>query len=269
MSPRKISLAVAITAVLSTGSAFAAQVASGYTFTAAGAVSNFTALTPDGTGLYAPYNGYTFGGTNDVTFTWDGTFFNSSSDYTGLSSVSNATISSPTLFLSKLWTAHTVQIFGPGTYSFDTALANGGPVTESGNLTMTVGANQIGAHILFDWNNNLSIDMVNVWNLNSTFSNCGAALTNPAAQNCLWTGPTNIAGNNANTVFALASTDNNGDGTLGIPMVAGGPFFDTLYGSFNFNFNLQGVSAVPIPAAAWLFGSGLLGLLGLARRKQR
>ena len=27
------------------------------------------------------------------------------------------------------------------------------------------------------------------------------------------------------------------------------------------------VSAVPLPAAAWLFGSGLLGLLGLARRK--
>lgn len=29
-----------------------------------------------------------------------------------------------------------------------------------------------------------------------------------------------------------------------------------------------GVSAVPIPAAAWLFGSGLLGLVGIARRKK-
>lgn len=29
-----------------------------------------------------------------------------------------------------------------------------------------------------------------------------------------------------------------------------------------------GVSAVPVPAAAWLFGSGLLGLAGLARRKK-
>ena len=28
------------------------------------------------------------------------------------------------------------------------------------------------------------------------------------------------------------------------------------------------VSAVPIPAAAWLFGSGLLGLVGVARRKK-
>ena len=28
-------------------------------------------------------------------------------------------------------------------------------------------------------------------------------------------------------------------------------------------------SAVPVPAAAWLFGSGLLGLVGVARRKAR
>jgi hypothetical protein len=28
-----------------------------------------------------------------------------------------------------------------------------------------------------------------------------------------------------------------------------------------------GVSAVPVPAAAWLFGSGLIGLIGIARRK--
>ncbi len=29
------------------------------------------------------------------------------------------------------------------------------------------------------------------------------------------------------------------------------------------------VSAVPVPAAAWLFGSGLIGLLGLARKKRK
>jgi hypothetical protein len=31
--------------------------------------------------------------------------------------------------------------------------------------------------------------------------------------------------------------------------------------------NLQYVTAVPVPAAVWLFGSGLLGLAGIARRK--
>jgi hypothetical protein len=29
------------------------------------------------------------------------------------------------------------------------------------------------------------------------------------------------------------------------------------------------VAAVPVPAAVWLFGSGLLGLVGIARRKKR
>ena len=34
------------------------------------------------------------------------------------------------------------------------------------------------------------------------------------------------------------------------------------------DLSLNGVSAVPIPAAVWLFGSGLLGLIGVAKRKK-
>ncbi|HIB83546.1 MAG TPA: VPLPA-CTERM sorting domain-containing protein, partial [Chromatiaceae bacterium] len=34
--------------------------------------------------------------------------------------------------------------------------------------------------------------------------------------------------------------------------------------SINANVN---VSDVPVPAAVWLFGSGLIGLVGMARRK--
>ncbi len=33
------------------------------------------------------------------------------------------------------------------------------------------------------------------------------------------------------------------------------------------NINVTGVSAVPVPAAVWLFGSGLIGLFGFARKK--
>jgi hypothetical protein len=37
-------------------------------------------------------------------------------------------------------------------------------------------------------------------------------------------------------------------------------------GGYYDNLSLTGTSAVPVPAAVWLFGSGLLGLVGVARR---
>ncbi|MDB4409326.1 VPLPA-CTERM sorting domain-containing protein [Gammaproteobacteria bacterium] len=34
------------------------------------------------------------------------------------------------------------------------------------------------------------------------------------------------------------------------------------------SFDLIGISSVPLPSALWLFGSGLLGLIGISRRKK-
>ena len=58
-------------------------------------------------------------------------------------------------------------------------------------------------------------------------------------------------------------------------------FFDPAgFNSITFNFDIAGgytggmgvgnmtVSTIPVPAAIWLFGSGLVGLIGLARRKK-
>jgi len=42
------------------------------------------------------------------------------------------------------------------------------------------------------------------------------------------------------------------------------------FGGVSYNLFMEGhVGAVPVPAAAWLFGSGLAGLAGVARRKDR
>ena len=47
------------------------------------------------------------------------------------------------------------------------------------------------------------------------------------------------------------------------------PTEDTLAGISPFNANGVGTfSAVPVPPALWLFGSGLMGLVGIARRKR-
>ncbi|MHB8256710.1 MAG: VPLPA-CTERM sorting domain-containing protein [Acidiferrobacterales bacterium] len=51
-------------------------------------------------------------------------------------------------------------------------------------------------------------------------------------------------------------------GVGGSPMIAG-PFPGD-----NANFDITSMTVVPVPAAVWLLGSGLLGLVGVARRKR-
>lgn len=50
--------------------------------------------------------------------------------------------------------------------------------------------------------------------------------------------------------------------TAAVPGMENGPF-----PGYNAQFNLT-AAPVPVPAAVWLFGSGLLGLVGVARRKK-
>lgn len=61
----------------------------------------------------------------------------------------------------------------------------------------------------------------------------------------------------------IAATINSA-GFLAGPFNGNTIFFDI--GSGN-SLHVTSVSAVPVPAAVWLFGSGLLGLIGIARRK--
>ncbi len=52
-----------------------------------------------------------------------------------------------------------------------------------------------------------------------------------------------------------------------IDNIAEGSQFNLDIGSGN-SMTVTAVNAVPVPAAAWLFGSGLIGLVGIARRKK-
>ena len=59
--------------------------------------------------------------------------------------------------------------------------------------------------------------------------------------------------------------------------IAGSPMIDGPFTNININFDIGSgnslevlnVSTVPLPGAIWLFGSGIIGLAGLARRKKK
>ena len=68
-------------------------------------------------------------------------------------------------------------------------------------------------------------------------------------------------GTTAYTLYGLTSTGSTGGQMLSYSL--GSATFDGTTLTFTGNG-----SAVPLPAAAWLFGSGLLGLLGIGRRRQ-
>lgn len=134
-------------------------------------------------------------------------------------------VSSTDTFLGSPWTAHGGTTFGPGTYAIDTI--------EGGIYNITVGAGQLGGHILWDWSVSTNIDIINVWDVSA-----------------------------AGGLITYTSTDIDGDSIPGIGMIDG-PFASVPF-SMNFDF----ATTVPIPPAVLLFSSGLLGLIGISRRKK-
>jgi hypothetical protein len=188
--------------------------------------NNFTMIDPSG--------GLT-GGTNDVTFTWDGTLKTS---VAASGQVPNASILSagPCPFFGVTWSAHDVAVYGPGTYTVYSDCPSGSPGCGTGSpVTFTVAAGELGVHMLFNYGPSTNIDVVDVWTRNAVF-----------APSPLWTGAcaasnysiTNSAGTTytapaANIVWDLMSKDWNGDGFNGGGMVDG-PFV-----GFNANFNMM------------------------------
>lgn len=75
--------------------------------------------------------------------------------------------------------------------------------------------------------------------------------------------PDTIVG--GSSIFTLKVNNSGGGPTAGVTSVLGQTVGDGALMEADGNMKLQ---AVPVPAAVWLFGSGLLGLVGIARRKK-
>jgi len=109
----------------------------------------------------------------------------------------------------------------------------------------------------------------------------GACAT--AASDSAWTsknglpliGPTPIATSTYNVAGSTGFGTTLGQLSLGVDDgIGGSPMDNGPFVDFNANFDITSitvtsvVSAVPVPAAVWLFGSGLIGLAGVARRRK-
>lgn len=135
-------------------------------------------------------------------------------------------------FFGLNWTAGGDIITTPGSYDVDTGVA--------GSITgIEVGEGQWFGHLLFDWGATQNTDLVLVWDV--THQPDGS--------------------------IKLISTDvisdlfPTGSGALGHPVIDGATV------GFSYSFDLL-LTPIPLPAAMWLFGSGLLTLVGITRHKK-
>lgn len=263
--------------------------------------------------------GGTFGGTNDVVFEWDGDFNTNAVDGSGINNDTgfsdHISIGSPNPFLNFTWTAHHIRVFqGPGTFKFDVTcdavgdydngivdcaanpLGNQNALTRY--MTMTLEANEIGAHILFDWGAdsgttdcgkaNCDIDVVNTWKENEMWNGYDDA----SPKNDVWIGAAGVvpATEENSTIAAnweLVSTDVKGFTDIngdfhaegnkinGAPMLDGA--FTDNYANFNKTPDRTGTPPDPIDTeiddvetggfafSIWTMMAGLFSVFGLRR----
>lgn len=152
-----------------------------------------------------------------------------------------ATMQDSTPFFGLYWTAHDIQLSMNPDFS-------------------------VNSYMLFDWGSSSNIDVYTQFQLT------------PSVVNALFE-PLNVLTWVIGDQFAVSTNDADGDGIPGNAMKTG-PFpgfspafsgYATLSGinllGYIPNNHIPAVDPVPVPAAVWLFGSGLLALFGIVRRK--
>ena len=162
------------------------------------------------------------GGNNDTVFTWDGTFKNA----VVTDGTSNASLSSVTPFFGKIWTAHHINVYGPGTYVFDTTCPVGNPSCGSGTndqkYALTVPTGYVGAHMLFDWSTSSNIDVVQLWKTDDSWLATGGDPVGSTTSPDPFSLQTPNANNNsASTVWSYVSIDTPAS-TIGYPVAKSG-----------------------------------------------
>ncbi len=153
-----------------------------------------------------------------------------------------------------------------------------------GNMTFSWGTADISTQIVLDGAGLFAELGDGVFAVNDTFdaATCAAsgACATPASDGVKKgkypIGPAPIATSTFNTAGQTGFGTTLGQLSLGSDDgIGGSPMDNGPFSQFNANFDMTTVtitaittSAVPVPAAVWLFGSGLLGLAGVARRRK-
>lgn len=135
------------------------------------------------------------------------------------------------------------------------------------NLALALWTTTAAAPTASDWTFVASNNNTATWNLFETANSLDAQIkpTLSAGQYMV-----SVFGSGISQLGSLLSDGFSGNGAAGyFPYDLNVDGATLTAGSLTFQNSISSVAAVPLPAAVWMFGSGLMGFLGLSKRKSQ